>query len=137
MHCMCSLLCRRNAMLEMLSPTFVQCDCSARLLLLMGSCMLFYLLTTQSWYLRDNAFGAYFKTFWLYYLATLVTAFIDGACGLSAIFLSGKGQDMLLEHKGYQILNGACQVAYGLHFACVTWTAALVLQRQHWQLQTL
>jgi hypothetical protein len=105
----------------------------------MASIMLFYLLTAQSWYMRENANGKYLQAFRVYYLAAACTIVVDATCGVSAIVLSQQGEtdELLLDNRGYKVVNGICQMAYGLQFASSTWSTAQVLQRCHWQLQGL
>lgn len=113
--------------------------CSARLLLLMASSMLFYLLTAQSCYVRENAFGRYLSTFRVFFISVLATLLLDIICGTTAVALTRQAaqSDVLLRSDGYQVVNGVCQMAYGLNLACAAWSVVHALDRRHWQLQRL
>ena len=111
--------------------------CRARIILIMGSCMLFYLLTSQSWYVRDNVYGKYLKAFRVFFLGAFVTVVVDTSASVLGVVAPKEEDKLLLDKPWYFALNVATQLAYALHFVGSTWSTGQVLQRHHWQLQPL
>lgn len=110
--------------------------CSARLILLMASSMLFYLLTAQTIYLQENRFGRYMKDFKWFYITALAAIVVDFAFGFAAAVLVQQGHDQLdlVKDSWFQVVSVSSQVAYALHFIAATRHSAFVLQNRHWQI---
>jgi hypothetical protein len=101
----------------------------------MADCMLFYVLTSQSWYVRDSVYGKYLRTFKIFFVGTFVTMAVDAGASVAAVLVPQVKGEVLLDKPWYFALNFACQLMYALHLVCAAWATGQVLQRHHWQLQ--
>lgn len=106
-----------------------------RIILLLLSMMLFYFLTGNTWYVRDNAYSMYLKEFKGFFGASLGTIILDALCiVITVLHLVRNGDDdLLLSMRGYQAANLMCQLAYAGQFACAAWASGQALQPHHWQ----
>lgn len=109
---------------------------SARTVVLLAACMLFYLLTAQSVQLRRNAFGRYLLDFRALYASAAAALLLDVIAATVAVgrVSAGRTPEELMQSQLLLVLTSVSQVGYAVFCACALAATAQVLQPRHWTL---
>ena len=102
--------------------------CSGRLVLLLGSTLLLYVLTAGNSNLRAKKYGLYLAQFAPFFISVLATLLLDTIFGITVIIATNKATDQRQVSKAawYWVSSVGMQLAYCVQVTCSSLTAARV-----------